>query len=139
MERGKVLEPEAFEYFAFHTDMEPTKCGLVYRGESRMVACSPDGLVTDEAGLELKCPSAHKHLMYLARGVCPSEYWPQVQGSMYVTGRKLWWFMSHFPNLPPFITARRAETTSTTTPSTSTSPPSSQNCSPAANACGPWA
>lgn len=104
MERGKVLEPEAFEYFAFHTDMEPTKCGLVYRGESRMVACSPDGLVTDEAGLELKCPSAHKHLMYLARGVCPSEYWPQVQGSMYVTGRKLWWFMSHFPNLPPFIT-----------------------------------
>ena len=42
--------------------------------------------------------------MYLARGVCPSEYWPQVQGSMFVTGRKLWWFMSYFPNLPPFIT-----------------------------------
>ena len=103
MERGKVLEPEAFEYFAFHTDLEPTKCGLVYRDESRMVACSPDGLVTTEAGLELKCPGAGKHLVYLARGVCPAEYWPQVQGCMYVTGRPLWWFMSYFPNLPPFI------------------------------------
>ena len=75
MERGKVLEPEAFEYFAFHADLEPTKCGLVYRDEARMVACSPDGLVVRKEGLlELKCPSAHKHLMYLARGDCPTEY-----------------------------------------------------------------
>ena len=56
MERGKVLEPEAFEYFAFHTDLEPAKCGLVYRDSSRMVACSPDGLVTDRGRTRAEVP-----------------------------------------------------------------------------------
>ena len=105
MERGTVLEPEAFQYFSFHTDLEPTKCGLVYRDDSKTVACSPDGLVPLEAVLELKCPSAAKHLMYLARGVCPADYWPQVQGQMWVTGRPACWFMSYHPGLPPFIEA----------------------------------
>ena len=103
MERGKVLEPEAFEYFSFHTDMEPVKCGLVYRDDSRMVACSPDGLVGDKGTLELKCPSAHKHLYFLARGGLPAEYLPQVQGQMWVTDCEHGFFMSYHPGLPPHI------------------------------------
>ena len=103
MERGKVLEPDAFNDFVFQTDMQPSKCGLVYKDERRMVACSPDGLPSLASGLELKCPGAGKHLTYLVRGVCPPDYMPQVQGCMWVTGRPSWWFMSYYPKLPPFI------------------------------------
>ena len=45
MERGKMLEPEAFAYYDIQTDSNPLKVGFIYRDEGRMVGCSPDGLV----------------------------------------------------------------------------------------------
>lgn len=101
MERGKVLEPEAFDEYGFLTDTEPTKVGLIFKDESRMVGASPDGLVGDAGGLELKCPLAPTHLLWLARGECPKQHWCQVQTSIWVSGREWWDFMSYFPELPP--------------------------------------
>ena len=43
------------------------------------------------------------HDKYCQKGVCPTEYRLQVQGSMMVTGYETWWFMSYFPGLSPFI------------------------------------
>ena len=103
MERGKVLEPEAFDYYRFHVDAEPKKCGLVYRDESRTAAASPDGKVVDDGILELKCPSARVHLGYLRRGILPTKYAMQVQGQLWVSGRTWCDFMSYHPGLPPLI------------------------------------
>ena len=50
MARGKVLEPEAFRVYKLMRDIEPQKMGFIYRDESLMAGCSPDGLV-GEAGL----------------------------------------------------------------------------------------
>ena len=44
-----------------------------------------------------------KHLVYLAGGVVPREYRLQVQGQLWVTGRKWVDFMSFHPDLPPFV------------------------------------
>ena len=102
-ERGQVLEPEARKYYAFQRDLEPQTVGFIYRDETRMCGCSPDGLVGDDGLLELKCPMAGKHLQYLVGDKVPREHKTQVQGQLWVTGRAWCDFMSYHPGLPPFI------------------------------------
>ncbi len=103
MERGKEFEEEARDYYSLVRGEEVEEAGLCYLDEARRVGCSPDGLVGTDGGLELKCPGIPKHVEYLLAGVCPPEYWHQVQGCLYVTGRKWWDFMSYFPGLPPLL------------------------------------
>lgn len=65
------------------------------------VGCSPDGLIDDDAGLEIKSPSKAVHLQYLTSSDPPAEYVPQIQGCMFVSGRKRWHFVSFNPEFPP--------------------------------------
>lgn len=102
-ERGHVLEPDAFGFYSFVRGVDPSKVGICYRDEDRLVGASPDFLVGDEGIGELKCPEAGKHLLWLARGICPNEHYPQVQGQLWVTQRPWCDFMSYYPELPPFL------------------------------------
>ena len=102
-EWGKICEPKAREYYGFNRDIDVAEVGLIYRDEGRMVAASPDGLAGDDGLIEIKCPSPEKHLLYLARGALPREYIGQVQGQLWVTGRKWVDFMSYYPDLPTLI------------------------------------
>ena len=75
-----------------------------------MCHCSPDGLIGDDAGFEVKNPMSKTHVKYLLDGKLPTEYFCQVQFSLYVTERETWWFMSHYPGLKPLmIEVRRDE------------------------------
>lgn len=66
------------------------------------VGCSPDGLIDEDAGLEIKSPSKAVHLEYLRLvDQPPAEYVAQVQGCMFVTGRQHWHFVSFNPEFPP--------------------------------------
>jgi len=72
--------------------------------------CSPDGLIGDYSGVEIKCPAAETHVKYLLKNEVPKEHISQIQGAMFVTGRKEWQFISyrrHFPAL--VITVPRDE------------------------------
>ena len=102
-ERGKFLEPDALRYYAFYSDNDARNVGFCFKDGAKSVGCSPDALVDSDGGLELKCPKAAKHLMYLSDGFCPKEYMLQVQGGLWVTGRKWWDFMSYHPQLPEFV------------------------------------
>ena len=102
-ERGRVLEPDARRYYVFVREAEVKTVGFCYRDSERMVGCSPDGLVGDNGALELKVPSAGKHLFWLAQQKVPKEHFPQVQGAMWVMGRSWVDLMSYHPQLPPFI------------------------------------
>ena len=103
MKRGKVLEPQARALYSFLRDEEITECGFVYKDALRQVGCSPDGLIGTEGGWENKTPKMTTHVGYLLGGVMPGLYRPQVQGSMWVTGRKWWDFMSFHPDTEPLI------------------------------------
>ena len=103
MERGKVLEEDAFNFYAVREDADPQKVGFCFRDKKRLVGCSPDALVGENGLLELKCPIAGKHLTYLFRKECPKEHYAQVQGQLWVTQREYCDFMSYHPGLPPFI------------------------------------
>jgi hypothetical protein len=99
---GQLFEEEARELFSLTTDLDIEQVGFVTADDGRC-GCSPDGLIGDDSGLEIKCPNAETHLRYLDAGVVPNDYVVQVNGCLYVTGRKAWRFMSYFPELPPLI------------------------------------
>lgn len=61
---------------------------------------SPDGLVDDDGMCEFKCPSETTHREYMLRKDEPPEYRAQIQGQMWVTGRKWCDFVSYHPDFP---------------------------------------
>ena len=103
MQRGQELEGDARRMFEFVHGCDVEQVGLCFKDENKMVSCSPDGLVGKYSGLEIKCPSLAVHVGYLRANKLPTKYVAQVQGSMYVTGRKNWYFMSYFPGMKPLI------------------------------------
>ena len=79
------------------------RVGFILTDDGR-VGCSPDGLVGEDGGLELKCPSPAKHVSYLLdEQELVDEYTHQVQGCLYVTGRAWWDLMSYYPGMEPVI------------------------------------
>ena len=103
MTRGIELESEAKDLFRMLNDIEVKEVGLCYKDDDRQFSCSPDGIINDSEGLEIKCPLSHTHVKYLLDNKLPIDYIQQVQGSMLVTGFQSWWFMSYFPGMPPLI------------------------------------
>ncbi len=101
MLRGVELEPSAVAWYEFLTDVKVDRVGFCFLDEVRLVGCSPDGLVGKDGGIEIKCPGGKAHMEFLLTGEVPSQYIPQVQGNMWVTGRQWWDFISYHDKLPP--------------------------------------
>ena len=96
MERGVELEGEARAAFEIETLQRVSEVGFVEMDD--MFGVSPDGLIGDNVGLELKCPLPSTHLGYLmAQGDSWRSYKWQVQGSLWVTGAVQWYFVSYCP------------------------------------------
>lgn len=100
MKNGIIKEPESRRWYEFQANCDVLEVGFCETDDHRF-GCSPDGLVGEEGGLELKSPTLKVHARYLDEGVLPLEYKPQVHWSLVVTGRAWWDFMSYAPPLPP--------------------------------------
>lgn len=104
MREGIKNEPQGRALYEFINDVEVKTIGLVYKDERRDRSCSPDGLVGDDGGLELKWAEAHVQVDRLFNGWSwKSDHHRQVQGSMYITDRKWWSIMSYHDGLKPII------------------------------------
>lgn len=97
MQWGIDTEPQARLAYEAEVGEPCTVTGFHKHTEIEWVGCSPDGLLDADGLLQIKCPESHTHLQYLLDGVCPSEYLAQVQGEMWVTGRKWSDFVSYDP------------------------------------------
>ena len=65
------------------------------------VGASPDGLVGDAGGVEIKCPQQHTHTRYwLSKDKAWGEHKWQIQGALWITGREWWDFISYCPVFP---------------------------------------
>ncbi|WP_134046481.1 lambda exonuclease family protein [Paraburkholderia caballeronis] len=63
------------------------------------IGASPDGLIDDDGGYESKCPMDEAvHIRTLLEGM-PADHIAQVQGGMFVTGRRWWLFASYDPRM----------------------------------------
>lgn len=102
-ERGHQYEGEAREAVALMHGVSIRSAGLCYRDETKTTGCSPDGLIGDEGGVEIKCPMGKTHVSHLLSGGLPDAYRLQVQFSLWVTGRDYWLFSSYHPELPPLV------------------------------------
>lgn len=102
-EQGELLETEARGWYALeHTDRKVINVGFVEHDGGRC-GCSPDALLGDDSGLEIKCPQPTNHVRYLLDGTLPKDYAAQVHMSLYVTGRKSWRFVSYHRGYPAFV------------------------------------
>jgi hypothetical protein len=81
MERGKLMEDEARDLYAFMHGIDPQRVGFIRNGDK---GASPDSLIGDKGGLEIKSAAAHIQIARLLADELPSEHKAQVQGSMWV-------------------------------------------------------
>ena len=102
MEHGIETETEARFTYELTKDVTVNQVGFCI-ADNGLAGCSPDGLLGDVSGIEIKCPMGKTHIKYLLDGRLPTEYFQQVQGSLYVTGYASWDFMSYFPGIKPLI------------------------------------
>ncbi len=102
MERGREMEAEAVAAYQWESDKIARVVGLCVRDDGTAGA-SPDRLIGDDGVLEIKCPSAEKHMGYLFKpDTLRDDYFAQVQGEMYITGAKwadLWSFNPVIPSV----------------------------------------
>lgn len=104
MERGHIMEEKARDFYAMSRQVKIDRPAVIYKDENKLFSCSPDGLINGvEKGLEIKCPELTAGVKYLDKGKLPATYVPQVQGSMLITGYKVWEFLSYVPGLKPFV------------------------------------
>lgn len=100
-DRGHVQEGEARDWYAFATDAELIRVGAV-RSAFLGAVCSPDSLIGNDGGLEIKTRMARLQLELLESGELPNEHKAQVQGAMWILGRPWWDFVSYSPKIRPF-------------------------------------
>lgn len=100
MERGKAMEDEARNMYAFLTDAEPQRVGFIRNGRK---GCSPDSLLGASGGLEIKTRLPHLMVETLLKDEMPTEHRAQVQGSLWVAEREFWDFVAYWPKMPLFV------------------------------------
>lgn len=102
MEAGMKLEAEArCAYQLEYAKEDVTEVGFVIHS-SGMFGGSPDALVGETGGVEIKCPSPAVAIGYYRNATLPDAYKCQLHGYMIVTGRAQWDFFSYARHLPPF-------------------------------------
>lgn len=102
MEQGTMLENEARPWYVFSRDCEVATPGFCTTDDGRLGA-SPDGLVDEDGGLEIKCMQPENSLRVLMENAVPDDYVIQVQTSLLVTGRAWWDFLSYSRQFPAVV------------------------------------
>ena len=98
MRRGHELEPQARMEHEAQTGLIVTQVGLVKTDDGAFGA-SADGFIGEEGGSEYKCFLAPEKLRSFHIDNDASEIMDQVQGCMWITGRKWWHIGMYCPAL----------------------------------------
>jgi len=96
MKRGKELEPAARALLAQEIGRPITECGFISEGD---YGCSPDGLIGDDSGCEIKCLINADRILDVVIDNDISDFMHQIQGCMWITGRTQWEFCCYLPQL----------------------------------------
>jgi hypothetical protein len=98
MRRGHELEPDARMEHEMQTGLIVQEAGFVTTDDGAF-GCSADGLVGEDGGAEYKCFVAPEKLRSFHIDNDASDVFDQVQGCMWVTGRKWWHIGLYCPAL----------------------------------------
>jgi len=96
MQRGVELEPLAFKKFKELKELKflsVENCGFFHECEN--TGASPDGLVSDNAVLEIKCPKANTFFKLVLSNEIDKKYFYQMQKQMKSTNRDKAYFFNY--------------------------------------------
>ena len=99
-ERGHAMEAEARDLYAFQTRAELERVGFIRNGRA---GCSPDSLIGEHGGLEVKTKLPHLLIDVILKDEIPPEHKAQVQGTLWLTGRQWWDVAIYWPGIPLFV------------------------------------
>ena len=100
MERGKVMEAEAREYYCLATDAKVEQVGFIRNGDK---GGSPDALIGKQGMLEVKTSFPHLLIQLLLDDEAPNKYMAQVQGNLWVAERQWCDLIVYWPKVPALI------------------------------------
>jgi len=100
MARAKEQELFARAAYEVHINDFVEQVGIVLHPTVERSGASPDLLVGNVGGAEIKCPNTSTHIDTMIRGTVPTKYLPQIQWQMACTGRAWWDFVSFDNRLP---------------------------------------
>jgi hypothetical protein len=100
MKRGHELEPEARMEHESVTGLFVERAGFIMTDDC-LFGASADGLIGEDEGSEYKCFIAPEKLRAFHIDNDPSTVIDQVQGCLWITGRKRWHLGMYCPALAP--------------------------------------
>lgn len=101
--RGQVQEPHSKLAFEAETGEPIINVGFIKHPTLPRIGCSPDGLLGDDGGIEAKCVIPTVQMDTWEAGGYPSTHRAQIQGNLWITGRKFWNFISFSPDMPAHL------------------------------------
>jgi hypothetical protein len=103
MDRGRQMEAQAREFYAFLSDADPEQVGFIRNGNK---GASPDSLIGSDGLLEIKTQRGDLLIETLLKDELPHEHVAQIQGQIWVSERSWCDLLVFWPGMPPFV--RRA-------------------------------
>lgn len=100
MRRGHEMEPEARMEHELQTGLVVQRAGFVTTDDG-VFGASADGLIEEDGGSEYKCLVSGASLRPILVDGDVSDYMDQVQGCLWLTGRRWWDFCVYCPALRP--------------------------------------
>jgi len=98
-DQGSMYEEQARNYFSSLLEADIEQVGGI-ESDTEKLWCSPDGIIGESVGLEIKCPNADTHVGWLLAGGVPEEHVLQVHFGIYVSGWQEWQFLSYVKDFP---------------------------------------
>lgn len=98
LERGHTMEAAARMIYEARTGAFVTEAGIC-KTDDGLFGYSTDGLVDDDGLIEIKAPIDSAKILAMLRTGDVSEYMHQMQGGMWITGRKWCDFIMYVPDL----------------------------------------
>jgi putative phage-type endonuclease len=97
---GSEYESRARAAYEVSTGVMVDQVGFVLHPIFDYAGASPDSLVGEDGGLEIKCPKTSTHLKWMMAGEVPEEHQGQMYWNMLCCEREWWDFVSYDPRLP---------------------------------------
>ena len=103
MMKGHIGEVYAIE--SYSENYAPTQsCGFITREiEGVTIGASPDAIVGEDGGCEVKTLMPHLHVQTILADAVPEDHINQIQTTLLVSGRKWWDYIQFQPGMSLFV------------------------------------
>lgn len=99
MEFGSDTEALARVEYMLKSGNDVEEVGML-KHPTLAAGASPDGLIGQDGGLEIKVQQIASHIEALRTGEVPKQFIDQVYGNLWISGREWWDYCSYAPELP---------------------------------------